>query len=54
MIRNVVTTIAELFAFLAQRRTWWLVPMVVMLLFVAALIVLGSSTGLGPFIYTLF
>ena len=52
--RDIMGTIAELFQLLWQRKLWWLIPMVVLLLFFAGLIVLGSTTGVGPFIYTLF
>lgn len=53
-LRGMITTLGELFRFLWRRRLWWLVPMVVVLLIFAALIVLGSAAGVGPFIYTLF
>lgn len=33
---------------------WWLLPIVVVLLVFGILIVVGSATGVGPFIYTLF
>lgn len=39
--------------FLKASRKWWLVPMVVVMLMLAALFVL-SSTVAAPFIYTLF
>ena len=44
----------ELLAFLWRRKLWWMMPMVLILVFVGLLIVVGSSTGAGPFIYTLF
>ena len=44
----------ELLAFLWQRKMWWMIPMVVVLLFFGLIIVIGSSTDVGPFIYTLF
>ena len=44
----------ELLVFLWQRKMWWMIPLVVVLLFFGLLIVVGSSTGVGPFIYTLF
>ncbi len=53
-LRGIVTTLGELFRFLWRRRLWWLAPMIVALLIFAALIVLGSATGVGPLIYTLF
>ena len=44
----------ELLAFLWQRKMWWLIPMVSVLLLFGLLIVFGSTSGVGPFIYTLF
>lgn len=45
--------IRELTDFLANSKSWWLIPIVVVLLLVGVLVVLGG-TGLAPFIYTLF
>ncbi|MEM9291956.1 MAG: DUF5989 family protein [Acidobacteriota bacterium] len=45
--------LAELWAFLAESKKWWLTPILLVLLLMAALILL-SSTGAAPFIYTLF
>jgi len=47
-------TAGELLGFLWRRKMWWLIPMVVVLLFFGLIIVIGSATGVGPFIYTLF
>jgi hypothetical protein len=44
----------ELIVFFWQRKMWWLLPLVIVLLFFGLLIVFGSATGVGPFIYTLF
>lgn len=44
----------ELLAFLWQRKLWWLIPMVTLLLVFGLLLVFASTSGLGPFIYTLF
>ncbi|MDP7579746.1 MAG: DUF5989 family protein [SAR202 cluster bacterium] len=44
----------ELIEFLWARKLWWLIPMVSMLLLLGLLIVFGSASGVGPFIYTLF
>ena len=47
-------TAGELLAFLWHRKMWWMIPLVAVLLFFGLIIVVGSSTGVGPFIYTLF
>ena len=44
----------ELLSFLRQRKLWWLIPMVSPLLVFGLLLIFASSSGLGPFIYTLF
>ena len=44
----------ELFAFMWRRKIWWMFPMVFTLVFLGLIITFGSSTGVGPFIYTLF
>ena len=46
--------VGELLSFLWQRKLWWLIPMVVVLLLFGLLLIFASSSGIGPFIYTLF
>ena len=43
----------ELWGFLKTNKKWWLLPIIVVFLILSLLILL-SSTGLAPFIYTLF
>jgi hypothetical protein len=43
----------EFWDFLCVSRKWWLTPILIVLLLVGLLVV-ASSTGLAPFIYTLF
>ena len=44
----------ELMAFLWHRKLWWIMPLVAVLVLFGIVIVVGSTTGVGPFIYTLF
>ncbi|MEW6580004.1 MAG: DUF5989 family protein [Chloroflexota bacterium] len=46
--------LGELFSFLWAAKMWWLIPMIIALIAFALLIVLGSASGGGPLIYTLF
>jgi hypothetical protein len=46
--------VGELVTFLWERRLWWLIPMVVVLLFIGLVLIFASASGVGPFIYTLF
>ena len=45
---------SELLSFLWHRKLWWMIPLVVILVFFGIIIVVGSATGVGPFIYTIF
>lgn len=53
-IANKFSIAGELLSFLWRRKMWWLIPIVAVLLVFGILIVVGSATGVGPFIYTLF
>jgi hypothetical protein len=44
----------EFVLFIRERKAWWLAPVLVMLFVVGGLIVLGGSSVLSPFIYSLF
>lgn len=46
--------IKDLWGFLKERKQWWLAPIIVVLLLIAVLVAVGSSTAVTPFIYTLF
>ena len=45
---------SELIAFLWERKLWWMIPFITMLLLFGLLIVLTEGSALAPFIYTLF
>jgi hypothetical protein len=45
--------ISEFWAFLAQNKKWWLLPILIVMLLLGTLIML-SMTAAAPFIYTLF
>jgi len=45
--------LADFWHFLLQNKKWWLVPLLIILLALSALMLL-STTGVAPFIYTLF
>lgn len=44
----------ELWAFMKERKKWWLGPIIFVLLLLGVFIVLTSGSALAPFIYTLF
>ena len=44
----------DLWGFLSQRKKFWLLPVILVLISFGALIVLTSGSAIAPFIYTLF
>lgn len=44
----------ELWRFMKVRKKFWLIPVLLIMLFLGALIVLGEGSALTPFLYTLF
>jgi len=44
----------ELLVFLWQRKLWWLIPMIVILVLFGLLLIFAQSSAVAPFIYTLF
>lgn len=51
MIRERGRTISEIWGFLNKRKKYWLAPIMILLALIGLLVVLGQSSGLGPFIY---
>ena len=46
--------LAELWAYMRDRKKFWLAPVILVLLMVGALLVLTEGSAVAPFIYTLF
>lgn len=46
--------VMELWAFMKERKKFWLLPVVVVLVLLGSLIVLTQGSAVAPFIYTLF
>jgi len=44
----------DLWLFMKERKKFWLLPIIIVLLLLGALIVFGSGSAIAPFIYTLF
>ena len=44
----------DLWAFLKQRKKFWLLPLIMVLLMLGVVIVFSSGSAIAPFIYTLF
>ena len=46
--------IKDLWAFMRERKKFWMAPIIVVMLLLGALIVLAEGSAVAPFIYTLF
>jgi len=44
----------DLWGFLKQRKKFWLLPLIVIILIFGALMIFASGSAIAPFIYTLF
>jgi hypothetical protein len=44
----------DLWGFLKQRKKFWLLPIILILLMFGTLMVFASGSAIAPFIYTLF
>jgi len=44
----------DLWGFLKERKKFWLLPIIIIILLVGLLIVFSSGSAIAPFIYTLF
>jgi hypothetical protein len=46
--------LSDLWKFMRERKKFWLIPMITILLLLGILLVLGGGSAIAPFIYTLF
>ena len=46
--------IKELWAFMKERKKFWLAPIILILILLGLIIVFGGSSAIAPFVYTLF
>lgn len=44
----------DLWAFMRERKKFWLAPVIIVMVLLGALIVLSQGSAVAPFIYTLF
>jgi hypothetical protein len=44
----------DLLGFIIERKKYWLVPLILVLLLMGVLIVFSSGSAVAPFIYTIF
>ena len=46
--------VGEFWAFLKERKKWWLLPIIIVMVLIGALLVFAQGSALAPFIYTIF
>jgi hypothetical protein len=46
--------LTDLWAFMRERKKFWLAPIIIVMILLGALIVFAQGSALAPFIYTLF
>jgi hypothetical protein len=46
--------VAELWMFMRERKKWWLLPVIAVMVLVGTLLVFAQGSALAPFIYTIF
>ncbi|MGB1040806.1 MAG: DUF5989 family protein [Flavobacteriales bacterium] len=49
-----LSTLGQLFGFLWKRRKFWLIPIIIILVMLILLALLGESSVVAPFIYSIF
>jgi len=49
-----IDLLKDLWAFMKQRKKFWLAPIILLLLMLGGLVVLTQGSAIAPFIYTLF
>ncbi len=46
--------LAELWMFMRQRKKFWLLPIIIMMVVFGGLVILSQGSAVAPFIYTIF
>ena len=46
--------LTDIWLFVKERKKYWLVPLIIVLLILGLFIVLGGGSAMAPFIYTIF
>jgi hypothetical protein len=49
-----MSMMVELWSYMRERRKWWLLPVILVLLLVGSLLIFAQGSALAPFIYTVF
>jgi hypothetical protein len=49
-----MSLVTELWDFMKERKKWWLLPVIIVMLVVGTLLIFAQGSALAPFIYTIF
>ena len=49
-----VSFLSDFWSFMAERKKFWMLPIMIVLLAIGGLLVLAKGSAVAPFIYTLF
>lgn len=49
-----LSLLSDLWAFMRERKKFWLAPIIILLLLIGTLIIFAQGSAIAPFIYTLF
>ena len=49
-----LSLLRELWAFLGERKKFWLFPIIIVMLLIGGLLIFAQGSALAPFIYTIF
>ena len=49
-----MSLVREFWMFMRERKKWWLLPIIVVMVLVGMLLVFAQGSALAPFIYTIF
>ena len=53
-IKSKLSIIKEFTGFLWERKLWWLIPLMLLILSIGLVLVVSHGTAFAPFIYVLF
>jgi hypothetical protein len=45
---------SEMWAFLRERKKFWMLPIIIVMVLIGALLIFAQGSALAPFIYTIF
>lgn len=46
--------LSELWMFMKERKKFWLIPIIIMMVLLGGLVILTQGSAVAPFIYTIF